>query len=169
MQLVPSSSPAFKARQRRAEQQNSGNSQSATEFSSFNDIDFPNLVQRVSETPPLQLQQEAERPFQKSIQQKPQKQQTAKAFNAPTVQGIQLVLTSALPDRLRTVFPFPNFNAVQSKCFDSVFRSDDNFVLASPTGSGKTAILELAVCRAVTTNTTSQYKIGAPARLGGKI
>jgi ATP-dependent DNA helicase HFM1/MER3 len=159
MQLAPSSSPAFKARQRRAEQQNSGNSQSATGFSSFDDIDFPNLVQRVSETPPLQLQQEAERPFQKLIQQKPQKQQTAKAFNAPTVQGIQLVPTSALPDRLRTVFPFPNFNAVQSKCFESVFRSDDNFVLASPTGSGKTAILELAVCRAVATNTTSQYKI----------
>jgi ATP-dependent DNA helicase HFM1/MER3 len=66
---------------------------------------------------------------------------------------------SELPDRLRTIFPYPNFNAVQSKCFDSVYKSDDNFVLASPTGSGKTAILELAVCRAIATNATGQYKI----------
>tara|TARA_R110002003_G_scaffold118_4_gene10544 strand:- start:1533 stop:3095 length:1563 start_codon:yes stop_codon:yes gene_type:complete len=40
-----------------------------------------------------------------------------------------------------------------------VFRSDDNFVLASPTGSGKTVILELAICRAIATNATGQYKI----------
>jgi ATP-dependent DNA helicase HFM1/MER3 len=60
----------------------------------------------------------------------------------PTCQGIQLVSISNLPDRLRTVFPYPLFNAVQSKCFDQVFKSDDNFVLASPTGSGKTVILE---------------------------
>lgn len=57
------------------------------------------------------------------------------------------------------MFPFPNFNAVQSKCFDQVFRSDNNFVLSSPTGSGKTAILELAICRAIASNSTDQYKI----------
>ncbi|KAF2029547.1 hypothetical protein EK21DRAFT_67420 [Setomelanomma holmii] len=77
----------------------------------------------------------------------------------PMCQGIRLVPVSTLPDRLRTVFPYPAFNAVQSKCFDSVFRSDDNFVLSSPTGSGKTVILELAICRAIATNTTGQYKI----------
>ena len=74
-------------------------------------------------------------------------------------QGIPLVPLSELPDRLRTVFPYPNFNAIQSKCFDSVYRSGNNFVLASPTGSGKTAVLELAVCRAISTNATGQYKI----------
>jgi ATP-dependent DNA helicase HFM1/MER3 len=57
------------------------------------------------------------------------------------------------------VFPFPTFNAIQSKCFDHVFRSDNNFVLSSPTGSGKTVILELALCRAVATNSTGQYKV----------
>jgi ATP-dependent DNA helicase HFM1/MER3 len=76
----------------------------------------------------------------------------------PMCQGIQLVPVSTLPDRLRSVFPYPTFNAVQSKCFDTVFRSDDNFVLSSPTGSGKTVILELAICRAVATNATGQYK-----------
>lgn len=77
----------------------------------------------------------------------------------PICQGIQLVPVSTLPDRLRTVFPYPTFNAVQSKCFDTVFGSDNNFVLASPTGSGKTVILELAICRAVATNATGQYKV----------
>lgn len=57
------------------------------------------------------------------------------------------------------MFPYPTFNAVQSKCFERVFNTDDNFVLASPTGSGKTVILELAVCRAVATNATGQYKV----------
>ena len=158
-QVAPSSSPAFKARQRRAEQQNFGNSQPTTELLPSGDIAHYNAVQRISETPPFQSQQEVNRPFQKLTPRAPQEHQTGETRNAPIVQGIQLVPTSALPDRLRAVFPFPNFNAVQSKCFENVFRSDDNFVLASPTGSGKTAILELAVCRAVTTNTTSNYKV----------
>lgn len=75
------------------------------------------------------------------------------------VQGINLVPVSSLPDRLRTPFPFPAFNAVQSKCFDQVFGSENNFVLSSPTGSGKTVILELAICRAVATDSTGHFKI----------
>ncbi|EUC49158.1 hypothetical protein COCMIDRAFT_33419 [Bipolaris oryzae ATCC 44560] len=77
----------------------------------------------------------------------------------PICQGIRLVPITTLPDRLRAIFPYPTFNAVQSKCFDTVFRSDNNFVLASPTGSGKTVVLELAICRAFATNSTGQYKI----------
>lgn len=65
----------------------------------------------------------------------------------PKVQGIQLIGTHQLPDRIRHIFPFPAFNAIQSKCFSTVYRTDDNFVLSSPTGSGKTAIFELAICR----------------------
>lgn len=77
----------------------------------------------------------------------------------PVVQGIPLVPVSQLPDRQRGIFPFPNFNAVQSKCFQSVYETDHNFVLASPTGSGKTAILELAICRAITNNAVGHHKI----------
>lgn len=77
----------------------------------------------------------------------------------PTVQGIRLAPVTNLPDRFRPMFPYPTFNAVQSKCFEEVFKGDDNFVLASPTGSGKTVILELAICRAVATNATDQYKV----------
>lgn len=48
---------------------------------------------------------------------------------------------------------------MQSKCFERIYKSDDNFVLASPTGSGKTAILELAICRAFANNSLGHYKI----------
>ncbi|KAF2754879.1 hypothetical protein EJ05DRAFT_533103 [Pseudovirgaria hyperparasitica] len=77
----------------------------------------------------------------------------------PIVHGVRLVPRSILPDRFRTVFPFPLFNAVQSKSIDKVYHSDDNFVLSSPTGSGKTAILELAICRAIGQYPGGQFKI----------
>ncbi|KAK6429883.1 ATP-dependent DNA helicase MER3, partial [Oleoguttula sp. CCFEE 5521] len=79
--------------------------------------------------------------------------------NLPVVQGITLVPTRDLPDRFRSVFPFPLFNAVQSKCFEVIYRSNDNFVLSSPTGSGKTAILELAICRLMNGFANGSYKI----------
>jgi ATP-dependent DNA helicase HFM1/MER3 len=73
--------------------------------------------------------------------------------------GIQLISTHELPDRFRTVFSFPLFNAVQSKCFKSVYNSNDNVVVSAPTGSGKTAILEIAICRLVERYGSDQFKI----------
>lgn len=67
--------------------------------------------------------------------------------------------TRQLPDRFRPIFKFPVFNAIQSKCFDTIYKTNDNFVLSSPTGSGKTAILELAICRVITGYVNGQYKI----------
>lgn len=77
----------------------------------------------------------------------------------PIAQGIQLVPLYQLPDRFRSVLPYELLNPIQSKCFPVVYMSDDNLVLSAPTGSGKTAILELAVCRLVNTFNSSQYKI----------
>ncbi|OCL09193.1 hypothetical protein AOQ84DRAFT_317365 [Glonium stellatum] len=83
-----------------------------------------------------------------------------KLQHAPAmVGGIELIPVNKLPDRLRTVFPFPLFNAIQSKCFQQVYESGDNFVLSSPTGSGKTAVLELAICRLINGYPSGQYKI----------
>ncbi|ORY61529.1 uncharacterized protein BCR38DRAFT_316781, partial [Pseudomassariella vexata] len=65
----------------------------------------------------------------------------------------------ALPDKCRTIFPYELFNVVQSKCFPHVYGSDDNVVVSAPTGSGKTAILELAICRLITTHSGMDYKI----------
>lgn len=64
-----------------------------------------------------------------------------------------------LPDRFRSIFPFRAFNAVQSKCFQPVYRQDGNLVLAAPTGSGKTVIMELAICRLLSTLKDEQFKV----------
>lgn len=77
----------------------------------------------------------------------------------PVVLGISLVSVNTLPDRFRGIFQFPLFNAVQSKCFHSVYTSNDNIVLSSPTGSGKTAILELAICALANELSQGNYKV----------
>ena len=77
----------------------------------------------------------------------------------PIVQGISLVSSHQLPDRFRSVFPFKLFNAVQSKCFEFVYKSDANVVLSAPTGSGKTVILELAICQLINNVQGNDYKI----------
>ncbi|KAK9780067.1 hypothetical protein SCAR479_03191 [Seiridium cardinale] len=78
----------------------------------------------------------------------------------PKVAGSHLVNPqAALPDKCRAVFPYELFNAVQSKCFPDVYGSDDNVVVSAPTGSGKTAILEMAICKLVTTPGGENFKI----------
>jgi ATP-dependent DNA helicase HFM1/MER3 len=74
-------------------------------------------------------------------------------------QGVQIMATRHLPDQIRSIFPYTNFNAIQSKCFSRVYESDENFVLSSPTGSGKTVILELAICRLLHNCKIGEYKI----------
>ena len=77
----------------------------------------------------------------------------------PVVRGINLVPSADLPDRFRPIFPFRLFNAIQSKCFNTVFHTNDNFVLASPTGSGKTVIFELAICRIIAAFSSDNFKV----------
>ena len=75
------------------------------------------------------------------------------------VQGIRLVPTTTLPDRFHALFSFPIFNAVQSKTFEAAFGADDNVVLCAPTGSGKTVIMELAICRLLSSCNQEEFKI----------
>ena len=78
----------------------------------------------------------------------------------PIVRGIALVnIRQALPDKFRAVFPFELFNAVQSKCFRAVYDTNDNVVVSAPTGSGKTAILELAICKLALDRGQENFKI----------
>ncbi|KAI9806094.1 MAG: Sec63 [Piccolia ochrophora] len=77
----------------------------------------------------------------------------------PIVHGINLVFTHQLPDRFRSIFPFEIFNPVQSKCFELVYSTDENVVVAAPTASGKTSILELAICRLLLSSRHDQFKI----------
>ena len=48
---------------------------------------------------------------------------------------------------------------MQSKCFDVVYGTNDNVVVAAPTGSGKTAILELAICKLALDRGNENFKI----------
>ena len=77
----------------------------------------------------------------------------------PIIQGIQLVPLQDLPDRLRAVFTYNPFNAIQSRCFPTAFLTDDNLVVSAPTGGGKTVIFELAICRLVSSLQNNQFKI----------
>jgi len=80
--------------------------------------------------------------------------------NTPVIHGIPLVsLRQALPEKFRAIFPFELFNAVQSKCFSAVYETNDNVVIAAPTGSGKTAILELAICKLALDRGSQNFKI----------
>ena len=52
-----------------------------------------------------------------------------------------------LPDSFQNSFPFRHFNRMQSEAFPSIYESDENCVVSSPTGSGKTVLFELAIMR----------------------
>ncbi|CAI7572064.1 unnamed protein product [Penicillium glandicola] len=77
----------------------------------------------------------------------------------PSVRGIVLVSVNDIPENYRSMFPFPLFNAIQSKSFHSVYNSNDNIVLSAPTGSGKTVVIELAVCRLLNTLKDERFKV----------
>ncbi|KAL2869850.1 putative DEAD/DEAH box DNA helicase (Mer3) [Aspergillus lucknowensis] len=76
-----------------------------------------------------------------------------------SIRGIVLLSVRELPDNYRSLFQFPVFNAVQSKCFQTVYKSDDNIVLAAPTGTGKTVVMELAICRLLNTLKDERFKV----------
>ncbi|CAK7229006.1 ATP-dependent DNA helicase MER3 [Sporothrix curviconia] len=78
---------------------------------------------------------------------------------APQVNGIQLVSPPSLDKKFQPIFPYQRFNAVQSSCFPCVYQSSYNVVVAAPTGSGKTAIFELAICKLLATRAKKDFKI----------
>ncbi|CAE7392902.1 hfm1, partial [Symbiodinium sp. KB8] len=75
-----------------------------------------------------------------------------------------LNVSAVVPQTVRAAFAFDSFNEVQSRSFDAVFNTHDNVVLAAPTSSGKTAVLELAILR----NLLLHQESGESAGLRGK-
>lgn len=53
----------------------------------------------------------------------------------------------ALPVAVRCLFPYRQFNAMQSQCIDVAYGSRRPFVLSAPTGAGKTAVIEMCLAR----------------------
>lgn len=45
------------------------------------------------------------------------------------------------------LYPFQFFNPIQTQVFHSLFHTDDNVLIGSPTGSGKTIMAEFAMFR----------------------
>lgn len=67
--------------------------------------------------------------------------------SAHTESANPTLVEDLLPSELRNVFNFPVFNPMQQTLFQQSFHSDMNMVVAAPTGSGKTVIMELAILR----------------------
>lgn len=150
---VLSSSPAYRAGQRKQEQvpqpphEHPDNADRGIEYFSSDELPQP--------------LHPAYMPSRQEAASAPAQSQHLSLAHAPArlIQGIELVPTSVLPDRFRSLFHFPVFNAVQSKSFNAVYQSNNNFVLSSPTGSGKTVIFELAICRLINGFSTGHFKI----------
>jgi replicative superfamily II helicase len=57
-------------------------------------------------------------------------------------------VNAIVPDIFVPLFPFNAFNHVQTQCRDA-FETAKNMVVSAPTGSGKTVLFELAICREI--------------------
>jgi len=85
---------------------------------------------------------------------------TAIVKGYPMVQNIQLIAPAdILPEQYVSIFPHVVFNAVQSKCMPVLLQTNDNFVLSAPTGSGKTVIFELAICKTMIDTPSLGHKV----------
>lgn len=95
-----------------------------------------------------------------SVQHIPSSQSLAVPHAPVVVNGISLINPKeTIPDRFHAIFPYEVFNAVQSKCFKSIYTTNDNVIVSAPTSSGKTVLLELAVCRLVNQKGSENAKI----------
>ena len=63
--------------------------------------------------------------------------------------GFTIDLDREFESPYRELWSFPNLNQVQSAVFSTAFKTDSNLVLAAPTGTGKTLVLELAIVRLI--------------------
>ena len=52
-----------------------------------------------------------------------------------------------LPAEVGKIFEFSTFNDMQLKVFENAFKTNENMVVAAPTGSGKTVVHELSILR----------------------
>ena len=53
---------------------------------------------------------------------------------------------------LNLVIKHPKLNQVQEQCFDLLYNKDDNSLITAPTGSGKTLLFEISICRVIKNN-----------------
>ena len=69
---------------------------------------------------------------------------------------MQMDVAEAVPE-YATVFPFDEFNSMQREAAPAVLETDENVVVSAPTGSGKTAVAELAIIEALEAGGTALF------------
>ncbi|KAJ2773855.1 ATP-dependent DNA helicase MER3 [Coemansia nantahalensis] len=61
--------------------------------------------------------------------------------------GEDPVPVDRLPPAFAAGYPFSCFNRLQSACFADLFHADSSMVISAPTASGKTVLMEIAICK----------------------
>lgn len=80
--------------------------------------------------------------------QQPRATQTTNKMTNSTQQVVRRAVTE-LPPRFRPIFPYINFNQVQSIVYDTMLDTNKPVVVSAPTGSGKTGVFELAIVKVI--------------------
>ncbi|KAI8374238.1 Sec63 Brl domain-containing protein [Radiomyces spectabilis] len=76
--------------------------------------------------------------------------------------------TLDIPHQYRGLFPFKDFDAVQSACLDSILYSGENLVLSLPMGSRRSTLLDLAIVNVLHAEYSAPCIIYiAPSKLAG--
>jgi len=75
---------------------------------------------------------------------------------APTTYEPGVAVEDVLP-AFAEAFPFESFNRMQAAALPAIVERDDNVVVSAPTASGKTALAEAAICRALEAGGTALF------------
>jgi len=112
-------------------------------------------------------QQQRERRMQQQQQRptpRPPLQSQSSRKPPPPRDPRQLAIVNAIPQRFRVIFPFKDFNLMQSQLYPQIFDDVASLVVSSPTGSGKTALLELALVKLLASNPEAKAVYMAPTK-----
>lgn len=73
----------------------------------------------------------------------------------------KLIPIQSMPQWTHKAFPsdMKNLNAIQSKLYNSAFKSDENLLVCAPTGAGKTNIAMLSILQVLDTKRKTNGKI----------
>lgn len=75
-----------------------------------------------------------------------------------------LPVTDIIDEKFREMFPYRNFNRMQSKAVPVILASDENVVVSAPTASGKTVLAEAAMVRELSKAERGKVLFIAPLR-----
>ena len=86
--------------------------------------------------------------------------------NRPVHRRRKVSVDQVFPSPLRNLFKckFQEFNHLQSEMSNVIANSDDNVIVSSPTGSGKTALFEMAMCRLFASSLASGNRVVSNAK-----